>query len=66
MRPASILEFLGDALDIWPVMDMTGRSFRPTYRRADPHEQDAIAIRSDWEAVGRDLALASLGRNGDE
>lgn len=48
MRPASILEFLVDALDIWP--------FRPTYRIADPHEQDALAIRSDWEAVGRDLA----------
>lgn len=23
---------------------------------ANPHEQDAIAIRSDWESVGRDLA----------
>ena len=44
------------------VIDLTGSyfSYRPYWMRKDltPREQDALAIKGDWEAVGNDLRKA--------
>jgi len=44
------------------IFDITGSyfSYKPSWMREDltPQEQDALAIRGDWEAIGNDLRKA--------
>jgi len=49
--PFTFWDGFGSALDI------CGSYFRPVYEPSDPHPfvRDALAIREDWQAVGRDL-----------
>jgi len=51
--------FLNFIKGMGSIIDMTGTYFiSEAYSMRTPQEQDALALRGDWEAVGNDLRHA--------